>query len=247
MSFPPVSFPPRLRRLSTAPLPGLSRSSPIKVARIVDLGYITKDEQVKKGSHLKTPAQEKKAGVKKQGPGTTPEQKAMKPAYLLTGRPGTGKTSLIKQAIAGVKGKVGGFYTEEIRSLGVRQGFRLVTLDGRSAILAHINFHSPYRVSRYGVDVASLDEVAVSALNRASQGCDLVVVDEIGKMELFSAKFRETMENILESGKRLLGTIMLSPNPYADAIKRQPQVNLIMVTRTNHQQVLQELQDWLGG
>lgn len=171
----------------------------------------------------------------------------MKPVYLLTGRPGTGKTSLIKQAIAGVKGKVGGFYTEEIRSLGVRQGFRLVTLDGRSAILARTNFHSPYRVSRYGVDIACLDEVAVSALNRASQECDLVVVDEIGKMELFSAKFREAMENILESGKRLLGTIMLSPNPYADAIKHQPQVNLIMVTRTNHQQVLQELRDWLGG
>jgi nucleoside-triphosphatase len=170
----------------------------------------------------------------------------MKPVYLLTGRPGTGKTSIIKEAIAGVKGKVGGFYTEEIRSRGIRQGFRLVTLDGRSAILAHTNFHSPYRVSRYGVDIASLDEVAVSTLNQVAQECDLVVVDEIGKMELFSAKFREAMENILDSGKRLLGTIMLSPNPYADAIKHQPQVNLIMVTRTNHQQVLQELQSWLS-
>jgi nucleoside-triphosphatase len=230
----------------TAPLPGLSRSSPIKVARIVDLGYITNDEQVKKGSHLKTPAQEKKAGVKKQGPGTTPKQQVMKSVYLLTGRPGTGKTSLIKQAIAGVKGKVGGFYTEEIRSQGARQGFRLVTLDGRSAILAHTNFHSPYRVSKYGVDVASLDEVGISTLEQAVRDCDLVVVDEIGKMELFSAKFRDAIENILKSGKRLLGTIMLSSNPYADAIKHQPQVNLIMVTRTNHQQVLEELQSWLS-
>ena len=170
----------------------------------------------------------------------------MKPVYLLTGRPGTGKTSLIKQAIAGVKVKAGGFYTEEIRSQGVRQGFRLVTLDGRSATLAHINIHSPYRVSKYGVDIASLDEVGVSALNQASQECDLVVVDEIGKMELFSVKFRDAIENILNSGKRLLGTIMLSPHPYADAIKHQPQVNLIMVTRTNHQQVLEELRDWFS-
>jgi nucleoside-triphosphatase len=215
------------------------------VARIVDLGYITNDEQGKKGSHLKTPAQEKEAGVKQQG--TTPEHQAMKPVYLLTGRPGTGKTSLIKQAIAGVKVKAGGFYTEEIRSPGVRQGFRLVTLDGRSAILAHTNIHSPYRVSRYGVDIASLDEVAVSALEQAAQECDLVVVDEIGKMELFSAKFRDAIENILKSGKKLLGTIMLSPNPYADAIKHRSQVNLIMVTRTNHRQVLEELQSWLGG
>jgi nucleoside-triphosphatase len=170
----------------------------------------------------------------------------MKPAYLLTGQPGTGKTSIIKQAVAGMKGKAGGFYTEEIRNQGVRQGFKLVTLDGQIAILAHINFPSPYRVSKYGVDVDSLDRVGVSALNQARVECDLVVIDEIGKMELFSAKFREAVLNILNSGKRLLGTIMLSPNPYADTIKRQPQVNLVTVTRTNHQQVLRELGDWLN-
>jgi nucleoside-triphosphatase len=171
----------------------------------------------------------------------------MKQVYLLTGHPGTGKTSIIKQAIAELRGKAGGFYTEEIRSHGVRQGFKLVTLDGQTAILAHINFHSPYRVSKYGVDIDSLDEVGVSALDQAVRDCDLVVVDEIGKMELFSARFREAVQNILNSGKRLLGTIMLSPNPYADAIKRQPQVNLVTVTRTNHQPVLEELRDWLEG
>jgi nucleoside-triphosphatase len=170
----------------------------------------------------------------------------MKQVYLLTGQPGTGKTSIIKQAIAEMEGKGGGFYTEEIRSQGVRQGFRLVTLNGQTATLAHINFHSPYRVSKYGVDVDSLDKVGVSALNQAMRECDLVVVDEIGKMELFSAKFREAVQSVISSGKRLLGTIMLSPNPYADAIKRQPQVNLVTVTRTNHQPVQQELQDWLN-
>jgi len=170
----------------------------------------------------------------------------MKQVYLLTGQPGTGKTRIIKQAIAEMKGKAGGFYTEEIRSQGVRQGFKLVTLEGQTAILAHIYFHSPYRVSKYGVDVDSLDKVGVSALNQARRECDLAVIDEIGKMELFSAKFREAVLNILNSGQRLLGTIMLSPNPYADDIKRQPQVNLVTVTRTNHQQVLEELRDWLN-
>jgi len=169
----------------------------------------------------------------------------MKQVYLLTGQPGTGKTRIIKQAIAEVKGKAGGFYTEEIRSQGVRQGFRLVTLDGKAAILAHINFPSPYRVSKYGVDIDSLEKVGVSALNQAVQECDLVVIDEIGKMELFSDKFREAVQSIINSGKRVLGTIMLSPNLYADAIKRQPQVNVITVTRANHQQVLEALRGWL--
>jgi nucleoside-triphosphatase len=171
--------------------------------------------------------------------------KATKQVYLLTGRPGTGKTSLIKQAIAGMRGKAGGFYTEEIRSGGVREGFRLVTLDGQHTILAHVDIHSPYRVSKYGVDIASLDRVGVSALNQAAKECELVVVDEIGKMELFSANFREAIWQIINSGKKVLGTIMFQANPWADAVKHQPQVNLVEVTRANHQRVLEEILAWL--
>ena len=169
----------------------------------------------------------------------------MKQVYLLTGKPGTGKTSLIKQTIAGMKGKAGGFYTEEIRIQGVRRGFRLVTLDGQDTILAHVNIHSPYRVSKYGVDIDGLDRVGVPALYKAAQECDLVVIDEIGKMELFSAKFREAVSQVIDSGKRILGTIMFNPNPWADAIKSQPQVNLITVTRDNYSQVLEGLLHWL--
>ncbi len=169
----------------------------------------------------------------------------MKQVYLLTGRPGTGKTSIIKQIVAGRKGKAGGFYTEEIRSRGVREGFRLVTLDGHSAILAHINIHSPYRVSKYGVDIDGLDKVGVSALNQAAEKCDLIVIDEIGKMEMFSDNFRQVVLKVIDSGKRVLGTIMLNPNPWADALKLKPQVNLVEVTRYNHHQILNELLQWL--
>ena len=169
----------------------------------------------------------------------------MKQVYLLTGRPGTGKTSLIKQAIAETAIKAGGFYTEEIRSQGVRQGFRLVTLDGQSTILAHIDIQSPYRVSKYGVDIDALDRVGVSALKQAVQQFELVVVDEIGKMELFSANFRESVLYIIDSSHRLLGTIMLSTNPWADVIKRHPQVEIVPVTRNNYHQVLVRLRQWL--
>jgi len=169
----------------------------------------------------------------------------MKQVYLLTGKPGTGKTSLIKQAIAGLRGKAGGFYTEEIRRGGEREGFRLVTLDGQETILAHINIHSPHRVGKYGVDIDSLDRVGVSALNQAAEECNLVVVDEIGKMELFSADFREAIWQIINSGKKVLGTIMFKANPWADRIKRQPQVNLVEVTRANRHRVLEELLVWL--
>jgi nucleoside-triphosphatase len=108
-----------------------------------------------------------------------------------------------------------------------------------------VDIHSPYRVSKYGVDIASLDRVGVSALNQAAKECNLVIVDEIGKMELFSANFREAVWQVISSGKKVLGTIMFQANPWADAIKRQPQVNLVEVTRANYHRVLEEILGWL--
>ena len=169
----------------------------------------------------------------------------MKQVYLFTGPPGAGKTSLIKQALAEFGGRAGGFYTEEIRSQGVRKGFRLVTLEGQQAIFAHVDIQSLYRVAKYGVDTQRLDQVGISALRQAAEQCQLVIIDEIGKMELFSASFRETVLKIINSGKRLLGTIMLSSSPWTDAIKHRPEVNLVEVTRVNHRQILEDLRHWL--
>jgi nucleoside-triphosphatase len=168
-----------------------------------------------------------------------------KTVYLLTGRPGTGKTSIIKQVLAGSPVKAGGFYTEEIRHEGTRLGFKLDTLNGKEATLAHIDFSKRFSVGKYGVDIAVMDKIGVPALLEAAARCDLVVVDEIGKMELFSSAFRKALLEIIGSGKKVLGTIMLYSNPFADAIKNHPSVNIMMLTRENYQKTLQALRQWL--
>ena len=165
--------------------------------------------------------------------------------YLLTGKPGTGKTSLIKQVAADLKDRAGGFYTEEIRSQGSRLGFTLVTLDGQEAILAHVDIRSPHQVSKYGVDIAALDRVGVAALRRAAGQSELIIIDEIGKMELFADNFRAAVREIINGDKKVLGTIMLASHPWADEIKRHPQVKLVTVTRDNHQRVLEDISNWL--
>lgn len=164
---------------------------------------------------------------------------------LLVGRPRVGKTTIIREVVKHLPGGVGGFYTEEIKEHGQRKGFRIVTLDGQKGILAHVNVKSRYRVSKYGVDLASLDRVGVVAIQNAIVASDCVVIDEIGKMELFSAAFREAVLIAIESDKFVLGTIMLRPHPWADAIKSHPQVTLIKITEANRDTAVQLILDSL--
>ncbi len=160
-----------------------------------------------------------------------------KTAFLLTGRPGCGKTTLVRSVVEALGASAGGFYTGEIRRQGRREGFSLTTLDGEMATLASIHIAGRHRVSRYGVDLDALDAVGVPAIERATTQAELVVVDEIGKMELFSNRFRQAVLGALESGKPILGSIMQAPHQWADAVKARPEVALIVLTEGNRRQV----------
>jgi nucleoside-triphosphatase len=168
----------------------------------------------------------------------------MTKVYLLTGSPGSGKTTVIRKTLASTAGSAAGFYTEELRTGSTRQGFSLTTLDGTTT-LAHVSISSPHRVGKYGVDIANLDRVGVTALLQAIDGSDIIVIDEIGKMELLSPRFREAVLKAIDSGKSVLGTIMLNPHPFADRIKDRPGVTVRHLTRENREQVLDEVSHWL--
>ena len=162
----------------------------------------------------------------------------MKTAYLVTGAPGVGKTTLIRQVVSTMRLRAAGFYTEDLRSRGVREGFRIVTLDGEIALLAATGHPGPIQISKYGVDLAELDRVGVGALQRAMERGHVLVADEIGKMQLYSRSFRQTILEAVRSGKPLLGTIMLGRNPYADKIKQHRNVEILTFTEANRAEVL---------
>jgi len=105
---------------------------------------------------------------------------------ILKGRPGIGKTTLIKAAIQQLADRAGGFYTEEILGPGGRKGFRLITLTNRSVVMAHIDLDTRVRIGRFGVNLAAIDEVGVTALRDAIEQKPIVIIDEIGKLELAS-------------------------------------------------------------
>lgn len=166
---------------------------------------------------------------------------------LLTGRPGAGKTTAILEAVKGLDIRIGGFYTEEIRNGASRTGFRLTTFDGREVVLAHADFPGSPRVGRYGVHLNAMKDVAAPAVCRAIESADLIVVDEIGKMELLCQEFVDALGLASQSTKPLLGTILSAPHPIADGFKASPFVRIRVVRPETRHIVLAELQDWLRG
>jgi nucleoside-triphosphatase len=167
----------------------------------------------------------------------------MNQKVLVTGRPGCGKTTLIKHVVRDLGQPAGGFYTEEMRASGRRVGFKLVTLDGDEAVLAHVDFKTPERVGKYGLDLSALETVGVEAVRRAVGGQRLVVIDEIGPMEIRSATFCDAVLEALDSQVPLLATIVARSLPFADTIKIRSDVTLFEVCPDNHEQLVSELSD----
>ncbi len=175
------------------------------------------------------------------------QQTPMGRTLLLTGRPGVGKTTVLKAVAETLGDRAGGFYTEEIRTGGRREGFRLVTLDGQQVVMAHVNLrgHKRPRVSRYGVDVTAIERVGVAALQRAIDAGRIVVVDEIGKMELFCTPFKQAVLQAVSDPNPVVATVMNKPNAWADALKAMPRVTLWQVTADNRNGLAKRIVDWL--
>lgn len=162
---------------------------------------------------------------------------------LLTGRPGCGKTTLIKRVVKNLPQGAGGFYTEEIRDGSTRAGFKIVTLEGDEVAFAHVDFKTSNHVGRYGLDLSALERIGVGAVRQAIRARRLVVIDEIGPMEIRSPIFRDTVNEALDSEVPVLATIFARPLPFTDPIKFRPDVTLIEVRPDNRERLVSELSD----
>jgi nucleoside-triphosphatase len=104
--------------------------------------------------------------------------------------------------------KVGGMISREVRSCGTRVGFEVLDIrDLRRGWLAHVNQPTGPRVGKYHVNIEDLNSVGADAIIRAVVEADVIAIDEIGPMELFSEKFKQAVRMAVESGKPLVGVI----------------------------------------
>jgi nucleoside-triphosphatase len=167
------------------------------------------------------------------------------PRLLLEGRPGIGKTTVARRLLsllrqAGVP--VGGFTTGELRTGGRREGFVVEAASGARDVLAHVGLPGPPTVGRYGVDLATFERIALPAL-RTPRTATVVVVDELGKMELASAPFRDAVTELLGREVAMVATVHLARDRFTDALKRRPDVQVIQVTEASRDALPAQLMD----
>ncbi|MER7752274.1 nucleoside-triphosphatase [Kitasatospora sp. NPDC097643] len=151
---------------------------------------------------------------------------------LLEGRPGSGKTTAIRRLAALVPTRdTTGFTTEEIRTGGRRVGFALETLAGQRAVLAHVDFPGPPRVGRYGVDLEVMARLALPSLVWSAG--TLVLVDELGRMELAYPPFEEALRALFAADADVVATVQAQHAAFTDALKRRADIELLRLTPAN--------------
>jgi nucleoside-triphosphatase len=156
----------------------------------------------------------------------------------LSGLPGVGKTTTLIKTIEILEEEgyvVGGMITEELRENGKRTGFYVLDwMTKERKVFAHKDFESRHRVGRYGIDINALEDVGIKALQEAMEKADVIVIDEIGKMEVESKKFVQTVRDILEMDKHIIMTLhKKSRNSLLQEIRRRDDIRMLEVTPIN--------------
>src|SRR5262249_4416419 len=153
---------------------------------------------------------------------------------LLTGPPACGKTTVVLRLVKRLSDlRLAGFYTQELREGGSRVGFDAIGISsGQHAVLAHVRSNSRTRVGRYGVEPAALVPLVAAELGKSGE-VDLFVIDEIGKMELFSGEFVDAVRRLFDGPVPVVATVALRGGSLIAEVKVRPDVRIIEVTEEN--------------
>lgn len=127
---------------------------------------------------------------------------------FVTGHPGVGKTTLLKKIDAFCRERnisTCGFITEEVRDGKFRIGFDMILLKPNVRInFASVYKVTPYRFGKYYVDIDNFEKIIDDVF---CQKGEIFIIDEIGKMEFLSRKFRDKIFEILNSNQNIIASL----------------------------------------
>jgi len=163
------------------------------------------------------------------------------PKIGITGMPNVGKTQTLKKIIGFMQddGYVSeGMITEPVLDdQDKRIGFYVQDWQTKEKeIFAHIDFDEREKVGKYGVDIANLEKIGIPAIKKAitDESIHIIVIDEIGKMEMLSEAFCEVVVEALDSDKPIMVTLhKKSRTPLLQDIRRRDDIRILEVTPVN--------------
>jgi nucleoside-triphosphatase len=165
---------------------------------------------------------------------------------ILTGPPRVGKTTVIRAVISKLVDRCAGFYTEEILEEDQRAGFKLITCSKGNCVLAHKDIKGHYHVGKYGVNLECVEDYGVPSIKKGINKEQIIIIDEIGKMEILSRPFRLAVLDALDSKCPVIGTMLFKRHPFYDKIRARKDVEILEVTEANRDSlpdmVIQKLQ-----
>ena len=164
---------------------------------------------------------------------------------FLTGFPSSGKTTVIKKVLSKLERKTTGFHTEEIKKNNKRVGFLMKTLDGKEGLLGHENIKSRFYIRRYGVSIENVETLAVPSITPQSED-EIIIIDEIGKMECFSEKFCKAAVKALDARNVVLGTIAVGGTEFIREVKDRKDIRIYEVTAQNRDELPEQLIEEIG-
>lgn len=163
---------------------------------------------------------------------------------LLMGKARVGKSSIAKSLLLELGERLAmGLYTEEIVENGERVGFNMVNHRGEVKIIAHINFSTDIKVARYCVDINGVDEIMLPIIEEAINEVDdrVLILDEIGFMQLSSPSIRSACLKLLDSKKRIIATTTNKSDAWIDNYKSHQNIKVIEITMDNRVDIKKDL------
>jgi nucleoside-triphosphatase len=171
----------------------------------------------------------------------------------LTGQPGIGKTTTVEKLASYFLShgtRIGGFTTTEVRESGQRIGFKIADLSsGNAGWLSRKDNREGPRIGSYRVITEDLEKFGVTSLERAiADQVDLILIDEIGPMEMTSVSFRRSITRVFSADRPTLATVKLgSRYPEVENVRESClQYEITSASRDSiYQKLVDRVENWI--